>query len=131
MIFRWDEERRVVLARQELLRYLREKKKRPLPSTSRVCISYFQFYSLYNTSRTVYLWRKILCEEQFRTDSATPSINKVGLVTLVYTRQNAQVVTGLSANKLLQICSQAVDKLCSHCLFPVVVTSVEQAVNNL
>jgi hypothetical protein len=24
--------------------------------------------------------------------------------------------------KLLQICSQAVDKLCSHCLFPVVVT---------
>ena len=36
-----------------------------------------------------------------------------------------------SANKLLQICSQAVDKLCSHCLFPVVVTSLEQAVNNL
>ena len=26
--------------------------------------------------------------------------------------------------KLLQICSQAVDKLCSHCLFPVVVTSL-------
>ena len=24
----------------------------------------------------------------------------------------------MSANKLLQICSQAVDKLCSHCLFP-------------
>ena len=37
-----------------------------------------------------------------------------------------------SANKLLQICSQAaVDKLCSHCLFPVVVTSLEQAVDNL
>jgi hypothetical protein len=36
-----------------------------------------------------------------------------------------------SANKLLQICSQAVDKLSSHCLFPVVVTSLEQAVNNL
>jgi hypothetical protein len=32
---------------------------------------------------------------------------------------------------LLQICSQAVDKLYSHCLFPVVVTSLEQAVNNL
>ena len=37
----------------------------------------------------------------------------------------------LTANKLLQICSQAVDKLCSHCLFPVVGTSLEQAVNNL
>jgi hypothetical protein len=35
------------------------------------------------------------------------------------------------ANKLLQIWSQAVNKLCSHCLFPVVVTSLEQAVNNL
>ena len=35
------------------------------------------------------------------------------------------------ANKLLQICSQAVDKLCSHCLFPVVVTSLEQAVKQL
>ena len=36
-------------------------------------------------------------------------------------------------NKLLQICSQAVDifKMCSHCLFPVVVKSLEQAVNNL
>ncbi|CAB4032206.1 PH-interacting -like, partial [Paramuricea clavata] len=32
---KWDEERRVLLGRQELLRYLREKKKRPLPSTSR------------------------------------------------------------------------------------------------
>jgi hypothetical protein len=54
-----------------------------------------------------------------------------------YTRNNAQIVTSLqtscnkSANKLLQICSQAVNKLCSHCLFPVVVTSLEQAVNNL
>jgi hypothetical protein len=27
--------------------------------------------------------------------------------------------------------TQGVDKLCSHCLFPVVVTSLEQAVNNL
>jgi hypothetical protein len=36
-----------------------------------------------------------------------------------------------SANKLLQRCSQAVDKLCSHCLFPVVGTSLEQVVNNL
>jgi hypothetical protein len=32
-----------------------------------------------------------------------------------------------SANKLLQICSQVVDKLCSHCLFLDVVTSLEQA----
>jgi DNA/RNA-binding domain of Phe-tRNA-synthetase-like protein len=37
----------------------------------------------------------------------------------------------VKTHKLLQICSQAVDKLCSHCLFPVVVTSLEQAVNNL
>ena len=36
-----------------------------------------------------------------------------------------------SANKLLQICSQAGDKLCSHCLFLVVVTSLAQAVYNL
>jgi hypothetical protein len=36
-----------------------------------------------------------------------------------------------SANKLLQICSQAVNKLSSHCLFPVVATSLKQAVNNL
>ena len=51
-----------------------------------------------------------------------------------------QVVTNLftSTNKLLPICShlqtscyQAVDKLSSHCLFPVVGTSLEQAVNNL
>jgi hypothetical protein len=42
-----------------------------------------------------------------------------------YTRKNAQVVTGL------QTSSQAVDKLCSHCLFLVVVTSLEQTVNNL
>jgi hypothetical protein len=34
-----------------------------------------------------------------------------------------------SANKLSQIFSQAVDKLCSHSLFPVVVTSLEHAVN--
>ena len=36
-----------------------------------------------------------------------------------------------SANKLFQICSQADDKLCSHCLFLVAVTSLEQAVSNL
>jgi hypothetical protein len=33
--------------------------------------------------------------------------------------------THVRTHKLLQICSQAVDKLCSHCLFPVVVTSSE------
>jgi hypothetical protein len=48
-----------------------------------------------------------------------------------YTRKNAQLSCYSSANKLLQICSQAVNKLCSHYLFPVVVTSLEQAVNNL
>ena len=31
----------------------------------------------------------------------------------------------------LQICSQVVDKLCSHCMFPVVVTSLEKAVDNV
>ena len=36
-----------------------------------------------------------------------------------------------AVNKLLQICSQVVDKLCSHFLFPVIVTSLEQAVNKL
>jgi hypothetical protein len=46
-----------------------------------------------------------------------------------YTHKNAQVVTGLQ-NKLLQICSQTV-AVCSHCLFPVVGTSLEQVVNNL
>jgi hypothetical protein len=65
----------------------------------------------------------------------------------VYTRTNAQVVTGLqtscykSVHKLSTSCfctaccqqvvfAQAVDKSC-YCLFPVVVTSLEQAVNNL
>jgi hypothetical protein len=43
-----------------------------------------------------------------------------------YTRKNAQVVTGLQTS-----CYKSVHKLCSHCLFPVVVTSLEQAVNNL
>ena len=38
------------------------------------------------------------------------------------------LATRLKTHKLLQICSQAVDKLCSHCLFPVVTTSLEQAV---
>jgi hypothetical protein len=41
---------------------------------------------------------------------------------LYYTRKNAH---------LLQVCSQAVDKMFLHCVFPVVVTSLEQAVNNL
>jgi hypothetical protein len=45
----------------------------------------------------------------------------VGLINLV----------NKSANKLSQIYSQAVDKLCSHCLFPVIEKSLEQAVNNL
>ena len=64
----------------------------------------------------------------------------IGCIVVMYTRKNAQVVTGLqtsyhksvhklstslqtscnkSANKLSQVCSQAVNKLCSHCLFPV------------
>jgi hypothetical protein len=47
-----------------------------------------------------------------------------------YTRKNAQVVTGLQT-RCYKICSQAVYKLCSHCLFLVVVTSLGQAVNNL
>jgi hypothetical protein len=51
----------------------------------------------------------------------TTSCESVGLVNLV----------NKSANKLSQIYSQAVDKLCSHCLFPVIEKSLEQAVNNL
>ena len=37
----------------------------------------------------------------------------------------------LVCKQVVTICSQAVNKLCSHCLFPVVGTSLEQAVNNL
>jgi hypothetical protein len=47
------------------------------------------------------------------------------------THKNAQVVTGLQTSCYKSVHMQAVDKLCSHCLFPVVVTSLEQAVNNL
>ncbi len=36
-----------------------------------------------------------------------------------------------SANKLLQVCSQAVNKMSSHCLFPVVETSLWQLVEQL
>ena len=48
----------------------------------------------------------------------------------IHVRKNAQAVTGRSANKLLQICLQADDKLCLHCLFLAVVTSLEQAVTS-
>jgi hypothetical protein len=41
----------------------------------------------------------------------------------VYTRKNAQVVTSLQTS-----CYKSVHKLSSHCLFPVVGTSWEQAV---
>ena len=44
-----------------------------------------------------------------------------------HTRKNAEVVTR-SANKLLQICSQFVNKLYSHCLFQVIGTSCKQLV---
>ena len=40
-----------------------------------------------------------------------------------------QIVTCLQ-NNLLQICSQAVEKLCSHWLFQVVEPSLKQAVHN-
>ena len=52
------------------------------------------------------------------------------IVTHYFTRKNAQVVTGLQTSccKSVQKLS-SVDKLCSHCLFPGVVTSLEQAVN--
>ena len=43
--------------------------------------------------------------------------------------------THVKAHKLLQVCKQVVtnnvDKLCSHCLYPVVGTSLKQAVNDL
>jgi hypothetical protein len=60
------------------------------------------------------------------TETPVENLGKFKCYTHVKTHKLLQ-----SANKLLQICSQAVDKLCSHCLFPVVVTSLEQAVNNL
>jgi hypothetical protein len=46
----------------------------------------------------------------------------------LYTRKNAQVVTGLQTS-----CYKSVHKLSTSCLrlFPVVGTSLEQAVNNL
>ena len=47
---------------------------------------------------------------------------------LNFTCKNAQVVTGLQTSCYKSV-QQAVDKLCSHCLFPVVETSLEQAVN--
>ena len=67
----------------------------------------------------------------------------VGLVSIVghsigkqsYTLKNAQLVSSLqtschkSVHKLLQVCSQAVNKFSLHCLLPVVATSLEQAVN--
>jgi hypothetical protein len=49
--------------------------------------------------------------------------------------KNAQLVSSLqtschkSVHKLLQVCSQAVNKFSLHCLLPVVATSLEQAVN--
>ena len=47
-----------------------------------------------------------------------------------YTHKNAQV-TSLQTSCYKSVHMQPVDKLCSHCLFLVVVTSLEQAVNNL
>jgi hypothetical protein len=49
---------------------------------------------------------------------------------LDYTRKTAQVVTDLQ-NKLQQGCCEADIRMCSHCLFPVVVTSLEQVVITL
>ena len=37
----------------------------------------------------------------------------------IYTRKNAQVVTSPQTSCYQTVCSQAVNKLCSHCLFPV------------
>jgi hypothetical protein len=43
-----------------------------------------------------------------------------------YTRKNAQIITSLQTS-----CYKSVHKMSKRCLFPVVVTSLEQAVNNL
>ena len=49
--------------------------------------------------------------------------------------KNAQLVSSLqtschkSVHKLLQVCSQVVNKFSLHCLLPVVATSLEQVVN--
>jgi hypothetical protein len=45
----------------------------------------------------------------------------LGRMLPVYTQERP---THVKTHKLLQICSEAVDKLSSHCLFPVVVTSL-------
>ena len=49
----------------------------------------------------------------------------------VYTRKNAQVVTDLQTSCAGEGCSQADISRCSHCLFPVVTTSLEQLVITL
>jgi hypothetical protein len=70
-----------------------------------------------------------LSHEQQRARSAS---NLSDCVPSTHVSKNAHVVTGTQTIKLLlqPLCSQAVDKLCSHCLFLVVATSLEQAVNN-
>ena len=47
-----------------------------------------------------------------------------------YTRKNAQVVTDLQTS-WKQGCCEADIRMCSHCLFPVVATSLEQVVITL
>jgi hypothetical protein len=53
------------------------------------------------------------------------------VITHVTTHKLAQVVTGLQTSHYKYVYMQTVNKLCSHCLFLVVVTSLQQAVNNL
>ena len=45
-------------------------------------------------------------------------------------KKNTQVVTSRQTSCYKYV-KQAVNKLCSHCLFPVVATNLDQAVNNL
>jgi hypothetical protein len=48
-----------------------------------------------------------------------------------YTCKNAQVVTGLQTSCYKSVPSQVVNKLCSHCLFPVVGITCSQLVTSL
>jgi hypothetical protein len=100
----------------------------------RVCWPHQRSYKMITTcSRLVNNWEQAV---------RTHLVDKLGdFYTLVRmwviptnSLKNAQVVASLQICKLLQICSQAIDKLCSHyrqVVFPVVVTSLEHAVNNL
>ena len=64
--------------------------------------------------------------EQMSSRTCQLFVVKANKISNRYTHKNAQVVTCLQTS-----CYKSIHKLCSHCLFLVVVTSLEQAVNNM